>query len=195
MKLHGYYFAWVRPLSKKEKGKPAETSWLQAILAATLIDVYQLARVKVSSASEKQFTLSVIQESDVDDESFNLSEIFEVRVMGFIRPDEPAQQAKLEHGLQAGDEAAGEASMLAEVNDVSMAQGFLDHPSWGPDEIGKGSGEKTTRMEKLKKGYAETRLAAQRHIDKVPLTKIGVRVPGDSIRQKTVVTNGYYVIR
>jgi hypothetical protein len=117
--------------------------------------------------------------------------------MGFLRPDEPNQQAKMEEGLEAGNEAALEASMLTEVDDVSMARQYLDHPMWTADakerELAQGS--KMKRLDKMKKGYASSRAAVQNQIDRVPLGTLGLRGPGDSARDKAVVENGFYVVR
>lgn len=195
LKLHGHYFGWARPFQKsKQKSAPTDNPWAQVTIFATLVDHSQLARVDVKQASKKTFTLRVIEFSE---ESPFVHPNVEVQVMGFIRQDEPAQQAKLEEGLQAGQGAAAEASMLAEVNDVSMAQGILDHPSWAPDAIEREAAKdgKNGRLEKIKKGYADTRMAAQRQIDRVPFNKVGVRVPGDVVRDKNVILNGFYVIR
>lgn len=173
---------------------PAETSWIQAIISSTLIDSSQLARINVSCTTKKQFALHIIQEPE--DESFFRSDCYEVRVMGFIRPDEPAQRANLE-GLQAGHEPAAEASMLAEVNDISMAQEILDHPSWDPDKTEREIAQegKMGRMEKLKKGYTDTRMAAQKQIDRVPFHKAGIRLPVEMMEDRNVMTGGFYVIR
>ena len=198
LKLHGYYFGWARHIPKQQKGKAksfAEIPWFQVMISATLIDVKQLARVSVQQANQKKFSLHILSESE-EDMDIN-SEQFEIRVMGFIRPDEPVQRMYLEEGLQAGEEAAVEASMLAEVNDISMVQDILDHPSWAADLAERESAlkGKTSRMEKLKKGYENTRMAAQKQIDKVPLNKVGMRAPGDASRDRAVIVNGFYVIR
>jgi hypothetical protein len=196
-KLHGYYFGWARSIKKQQKGKSqsAKTSWVQAMLAATLTDISQLARVSIEQANQKNFTLHIIQESE--DDVLSNFERFEVRVMGFIRPDEPAQRLHLEEGLQEGDEAAAEASMLAEINDVSMVQGILDHPSWSSDATERESAEngKIKRIDKLKRGYADTRMAAQIQVDRIPFHKVGMRAPGDVMRDRAVLMNGFYVIR
>lgn len=194
LKLHGHYFGWARSYEKaKQKSAPIDRTWIQAILSAIPVGPSQLARADVMQANKKTFTLRVIEDSE--EMTFAGSNV-EIRVMGFIRPDEPAQQARLEEGLLAGQEAAAEASMVAEVNDVSMAQGILGHPSWAPDGVEREMAQdgKAGRLDKLKKGYADTRLTAQKQIDRVPFNKVGVRMPTDGMRDKTV-TNGFYVVR
>jgi hypothetical protein len=167
------------------------------MLSALLVDVSQLARVSVGLVNEKKFELRISQDADEDIPSG--VEKFEIRVMGFIRPDEPTQRLHMEEGLLAGEEAAHEASMLVEANDFSMIQGILEHPSWSVDagerQTGVNMEEKRTRLERLKKGYADARLATQKGIDRVPFHKAGVRMPGDKLRDKGVVMNGFYVIR
>ena len=194
LKLHGHYFGWARPFQKSKQKSATDSPWIQVTVSVTLVDHTQLARVDIKQANKKIFTLRVIESSE--ENPFSHPSV-EIRVMGFIRPDEPAQQAKLEEGLQAGQEAAAEASMLAEVNDVSMAQGILDHPSWAPDaterEMAKDG--KTRRLDKMKKGYTDSRMAAQNQIDKVPFNKVGIRAPGDVTKDRNVLLSGFYVMR
>jgi hypothetical protein len=113
--------------------------------------------------------------------------------MGFIRPDEPVQRAKLFKGLLARDEAAAEAAMLSEVEDVSIVQTFLDHPSWSPDSMDQV--EKTTRLDKARMTFANTPTAAQKQINRVPLHKLGIRSPQDNARDKMIITNGFFIPR
>ena len=194
--LHGYYFGWSRVVSKKEKGKSAEVeySWCQVIISALRIDLSQLARVNISQVDKKNITISFI--SDFEDPPPDGTRL-EIQVMGFIRPDEPLQRANMDQGLQAGDEAAVEAAMFSEVNDISMAQQFLDHPFWAPDAASraKARGEEVGKLDKVKSGFANTKMAAQRQIDRVPFAKVGMRAPGDKMKDKGVVMSGFYVQR
>ena len=198
-KLHGYYFGWARQVSKKQKSKTeflsVEKPWVQAMISATLVDTKQLTNVSIGQANQKIFTIHIISESE-DEISSNFEKL-EIRLMGFIRPDEPLQRMHLDEGLQAGEDAAAEASILAEVNDISRVQDILGHPSWAADYAERELAQKgtTERMEKLKKGYADTRMVAQKHIDRVPFNKAGVRVPGDAMRDRSVIVNGFYVMR
>ena len=116
--------------------------------------------------------------------------------MGFLRPDEPTQRAALYKGLIAGDEAAAEAAMLSEVNDVYMTQSILGHSAWSSEAVRERSdSQRLGGLERVKTGYTKTITAAQRHIDRVPLHKIGVRMPVDHMRDKAGLTNGFYVVR
>ena len=185
-RLHGFYFGWARLL---ESPISDENPWYQAIISSLPIDTTQLARANFKEASKRTITLHLI--TDADPFSSNL--LFEVQILGFIRPDEPVQRATLAKGLRAGDEDAAEAAMLSEVNDLQMAQAYLDHPAWAP-EITTREKEQMTRMEKVKTGYANTRAKAQKHIDRVPIHKLGIRAPIDAMKDKTVV-NGFYIVR
>jgi hypothetical protein len=99
-------------------------------------------------------------------------------------------------GLQAGDEAAAEAAMLSEVNDISMAQSILGLPAWSLEAVRERSEQQWPGgLERVKTGYANTRMAAQRHMDRVPLHKFGVRMPVDQMRDKAILANGFYVVR
>lgn len=195
-KLLGYYFAWARFVDNKGKLLPEDDSmWNQALVSALPIDITQLERVSFTKASKKNFSVRLIQHFEPLDQ--NETKI-EIRVMGFVRPDEPSQRLVLEKGLQAGDEAAYEAAMLAEMNDISTAQSVLDHPAWGPEPLvqeTRGEPQRPNWLEKSKRSFTDTSLAVQRSMDKVPLHKLGVRAPIDMMKDKTIVTNGFYVRR
>jgi hypothetical protein len=196
LKLLGYYFAWARFVDNKGKPLPEDDStWNQALVSALPVDIAQLERISFTKASKKNLSIRLIQHFEPLDQ--NETKI-EIRVMGFVRPDEPSQRLVLEKGLQAGDEAAYEAAMLAEMNDISTAQSVLDHPAWGPEPLvqeTRGEQQRLNWLEKSKKSYSDTRLAVQRSMDKVPLHKLGVRAPVDMMKDKTIVTNGFYVRR
>lgn len=122
---------------------------MQAILSATPLDPSKLPLITVADTRKKQFALHIIQELAADDEleSLNLisaSDACEIRIMAFLRPDEPAQRQHIESGLRAGDEAAEEAAMLVQVKDIATVQVVLDHPAWAVDGVereGEGGGE------------------------------------------------------
>jgi hypothetical protein len=195
-KLLGYYFAWARFVDNKGKPLPEDGSaWNQALVAALPVDIAQLERVSFTKASKKNFSIRLIQHFEpLDQNETNI----EIRVMGFVRPDEPSQRLVLEKGLQAGDEAAYEAAMLAETNDISTAQSVLDHPAWGPEPLvqeTRGEQQRPNWLEKSKRSFTDTSLAVQKSMDKVPLHKLGVRAPIDMMKDKTIVTNGFYVRR
>jgi len=165
------------------------------VISAIPMDAAQLARASINEASKKNIMIRLIH--DFGDKTQDRSGL-EVHIMGFIRPDEPSQRAALMKGLRAGDEAAFEAAMLAEVNDVSMAQSILDQPAWSPEAAAtalQARSEKPKGLERVTSGYADTRMAAQRRLDRVPLHKIGVRMPFDPMKEKAMVVNGFYVQR
>jgi len=90
--------------------------------------------------------------------------------------------------------------MINEMSDITLTQTILDEPAWGP---GAGLEQKedaepkpkTHGMERVKQEYTEKRLAVQRKIDQIPLHKVGVRMPVDRMRDKSVVRNGFYIRR
>jgi hypothetical protein len=190
-RFYGHYFGWVR---RSEKSDSNEYPWHEAAISVLPIDPSLLTRVNVAQASKRVVTIRLItEETDlVLDQT-----LFEVLVMGFIRADEPKQRANLARGLQAEDEAAAEAAMLSEVQDVSVVQSYLDHPSWSPQATSrpKNQNEKSGQLDKAKMAYTNTRIAAQNHIDRIPLHKLGIRAPSDSMRDKMVVTSGFFVPR
>jgi hypothetical protein len=189
--LHGYYFGWTRKLEKKSQD---EKPWVQAILSVTMIDVAQLARVKVGQKAWKTTSIRLLEEPDsppLDKEKF------EIQVLGFIRPDEPIQQAELEQGMEAGKEAAQEAALIIEQQDVGVAEEFLNHPSWSVEATmrPKANARKTSGVQIFTQGYTNTKTAAKKQIDRVDLHNVGVRTGGDKTREKFVVMNGFYVSR
>ncbi|KAE9364386.1 hypothetical protein N431DRAFT_447566 [Stipitochalara longipes BDJ] len=190
-KLHGYYFGWARVVQREKSSD--EDIWHQAMISSLTLDTSQLARASIAEASKRFISVSLIcdYESTAQDGAS-----IEVQIMGFLRPDEPSQRAILYKGLQAGDEAALEAAMLSEVNDISMTQSILDHPAWTLEALReRNKQQRPGGLERVKTGYANTRIAAQRHIDRVPLHKLGVRMPIDQMRDEAILTNGFYVIR
>ncbi|PSS18865.1 hypothetical protein M430DRAFT_91016, partial [Amorphotheca resinae ATCC 22711] len=190
-KLYGYYFGWVRVLDKFSTD-PSTNHWYQSVISCTLIDASQLTRVNLAQANKRTITLRLLHGlSSPPPERTPI----DVLIMGFIRPDEPAQRAGLARGLQAGDQAAIEAAHLSESNDVALLRTFLDHPAWAPELPPPQAAEETRKLDKAKMGYANTRLAVQKKIDKVPLHKMGIRTQSDLSKEKTVVTSGFYVVR
>ena len=190
-KFYGHYFGWAR---RSEKLGATDYPWYQVAISVLTIDPSQLTNVNVAQASKRTITIRLITEETniVLDQAQ-----FEILVMGPIRPDEPNQRANLARGLQAGDEAAAEAAMLSEVQDISVVQSYLDHPSWSPQAMSRPTdqAEKTSALEKAKMTYENTRIAAQSRIDQVPLHKLGIRVPTDSMRDKMIIMNGVFVPR
>jgi hypothetical protein len=190
-RLHGYYFGWVRIMEKDRI--EGEDVWHQAVISSLTLDTSQLARASISEASKRFITVSII--SDYESTPQEDSSI-EVQVMGFLRPDEPSQRAILYKGLQAEDEAAEEAAMLSEVNDISMTQSILDHPAWSVEVVQQRSEQRRLGgLERVTTGYANARMVAQMHMDRVPLHKLGMRMPLDRLKDRAILTNGFYVVR
>ena len=191
-RLHGYYFGWARLVSNGEK-TGGEGTWHQAVISSLTLDATQLARASIEEASRRFIAVGLIcQYENTPDEEASI----EVLLMGFLRPDELSQRTVLYKGLQAGDEVAVEAATLSDANDIYMTLSILGHPSWTVEAIRERSEQqRPDGLESIKFGYANTRMAAQRHIDRVPLHKIGVRMPVDQMRDKAILTTGFYVVR
>jgi hypothetical protein len=194
-KLHGYYFGWARISQKREKTALVENEepWYQAVISSLTLDASQLVRASIVEASKRFVSVRLICDYDSTPQE---DASIEIQVMGFLRPDEPSQRAILYKGLQTGDEAAVEAAMLSEVGDVSMAQSILDHAAWHLGALRERSNQQRPGgLERFTTGYANTRMAAQRQIDRVPFHKFGVRMPTDQMKEKAILTNGFYVVR
>lgn len=194
-RLHGYYLAWVRGMVEKNDRTttPVNTMpWHQAVLSALDISSSQVTGVNMAQAIKRRVSVRLI--GDVEDPTLSSTRL-EVRVMGFIRPDEPGQVAKMEKGLQAGDRAAVEAAVIVEASDASVVQQTLDHPAWTPDAPSHQRGLKEERerglMERTMDGFTGMRLKA----DNVRWHRIGVRTGTDELRDKTVAVNGFYIVR
>ncbi|KAF8860362.1 hypothetical protein BDZ45DRAFT_571346, partial [Acephala macrosclerotiorum] len=197
-KLLGYYFGWAQFVQKTKGGITAidsEDSWHQAVISAIPIDATQLVRANINEASKKNIKIRLIRDFD---DSLQDGTSMEIYIMGFIHPDEPFQRAELMKGMKTGDEAAHEAAILSEMNDVSMAQSTLDQPAWTPEAAVanlQARSEQPRGLERATTGYVNTRMAAQRHLDRVPLQKIGVRMPFDPMKEKVMITSGFYIQR
>jgi hypothetical protein len=189
--MHGYYFGWARIIQKEKS--PDEDIWYQAMISSLTLDASQLPRASIAEANKRFISVSLICDyASMAQEGASI----EVHIMGFLRPDEPSQRAMLYKGLQAGDEAAVEAAMLSEVNDISMIKSILDHPAWTLEAFReRQEQQRPGGLERVKSEYTNTRMAAQRHMDRVPLYKLGVRMPVDQMRDKAILTHGFYVVR
>jgi len=190
--LHGYYFGWARVYDKKSKEEPV---WCQAVITVTIPDITQLKRIKIGQAPNKIVGLRLV--TDFEYLPLVQGGKFEVVVLGFIRPDDPAQRAALEAAAEGGDQSAIDAALISEFNDVSIAQQFLDHSCWSADVATRPKLEerKTSGFQKLSETYVNTRVTAQKRIDQMGLHKFGLRLEGDQNRSKTHVFSGYYVVR
>ncbi|KAH7388934.1 hypothetical protein BKA64DRAFT_679387 [Cadophora sp. MPI-SDFR-AT-0126] len=180
--LSGYYFGWARFLKQPTMG-PSKTSsdtWYQAVLSA----------LPTSLQAPQNMTVIVRLTRDYEEWSPE-RRVIEIRMMGFLRPDDPLQRDALRRGLHAGDAEAAEATMLAEMNDVLLAENILDQPAWHPDAVPQISGRPGTS------GGQSIRMTAQRQIGKVPFHKFGVRSPvdGAAVRDTLVMADGYFVPR
>lgn len=116
-----------------------------------------------------------------------------IRIMGFLRPPLPPPTASTHQDLLSAREQAAEAALLAEACDATYAQGALDHPAWGPEQMGaKGA---ATWMDKTKEGYQTAVSRGQKMVENVPLHWIGVRSAAAEIRDRQVGASGFFIVR
>jgi hypothetical protein len=188
--LNGVYFGWmqIKPSAKATSVEITEDDdlWHQAVISATPLDVSRLTRVNVSHAGRKVITLNLI--NDLEGLSIDNQKV-EIRIMGYIRPyDVVLPGEDLEEEVDP--------AVATAINDVAITQAILDRVEWGPHAVPTPK-EQSKRgvMQKAKSGYVETRLSAQRQIDKIPLHKAGVRVPWDATRDKSLGKGGIYIVR
>ncbi|KAL1851450.1 hypothetical protein Plec18170_006265 [Paecilomyces lecythidis] len=194
-RLYGHYFGWVRILDKSEKEKAAGGSiWHQALISASQVDVSQLDRVNVARVIKKRFTLRPLNN---DEETLFSGKKLEVQVMGFIRPEELVKLPVTEKGTNIIDQESLDAALLQEASDISVAQHALNHPTWSPEILFRGSSqdERLGWLDRAKNGFLSTKTTVERHIDRVPLRKLGVRAGTDELKDKTVAANGFYISR
>ncbi|KAH8597039.1 hypothetical protein B0O99DRAFT_619191 [Bisporella sp. PMI_857] len=190
-KLEGYYFGWARVYNKKSKD---EVPWCQAIVSVTIPDITQLTRVKVGHTPKKNVALRLM--TDFDDLTFE-QEKWEVQVMGFIRPDNPAQCAMIKEEVGDGNQSFIDDALISEFRDISITQGMLDHPAWSVEAVmrHKLQERKTSGLQKISETVSNTRLAAQRQINLVPLHKAGVRLEAHKTPDNAAIATGFYVLR
>lgn len=181
--LFGYYFGWVRFIRQamKAPSRSDNDTWYSAILLA--------------SATSQGKNVTVRLTRDYDEWSAE-RKIADIRVMGFIRPDDPQQREAIQQGLQAGHDEAADAAMFAEVRDIEYAESFLDNPAWKPHSVSHDRGWTKTSNGQDRQSPSDTiRKTAQEQMSKVPLHKLGIRTQVVEIRQDVVAGNGYYVLR
>jgi len=199
-KLCGHYFGWcATPPERLEKhGRIHKRHhWFQAVIVVSPIDIDTLDRISMSRANQKEIQIQIL--ADGQDQPPSNAEIT-VEVLGCLRPWDEELEKMLVEDMQVGEEVAFETASINEMKDIELAQLILDSPNWGPEAASEQ--EKTDEpkpklhgMERLKKEYTEKRLAVEKKIDKVPLHKVGVRMPVDRMRDGSVVVNGYYIKR
>ncbi|KAL5315955.1 hypothetical protein ACEPPN_016829 [Leptodophora sp. 'Broadleaf-Isolate-01'] len=180
--LSGYYLGWARFLKQPTLGssKSSDDTWYQAVFSS------------LPTTLQTPGNRTVIVRLTRDYEEWSPERrVVEVRIMGFIRQDDLLQRDALRRGLQARDEEAAEAVMLAEMNDILLAENILDQPAWNPEAAPRISARPGTS------GGQSIRMAAQRQISKVPFHKFGVRSPidGAGVGDTLVAANGYFVQR
>lgn len=174
-RLHGYYFGWARLEDATSKKQPPGR-WIQVVLSVLKIDLSQLARVSMSDALKRVATLRFL-----DDVNLPGQAKVEVRILGFIRPDSHSPDAS---GLKP---VSAENQMMAEATDASIALNILNHPAWGPDSRPQNTS--------LTDRYGSLQLRGQQLFERVPLHKVGIRKPGDDLKDKQLTVNGFYIKR
>lgn len=172
-RLHGHYFGWARLEDVTTSGP---SSWMRVVLSVLAVDASQLTRVNLSHAMKRVVTMRLL-----DDVKIPAQIKVQVRVMGFIRPDAPSPVAP-DPTLPPA-----EAKMLVEANDASFAVNTLNHPAWGPESRPLNTGW----MDR----FGDMQMQRQKLLNRVPLDKVGIRKPGDELKDRQVTFNGFYITR
>ncbi|KAH8654124.1 hypothetical protein BGZ60DRAFT_419371 [Tricladium varicosporioides] len=190
----GYYFGWCRFTDPNSKECSEDGDWVEQVVISALLPVAsQLKSADFSEANTRVFRLSIASEMD---ESAFANKQCDVWILGQLRPDGPderLQRAQVAKGIEEGDSEAEKVAMLVEINDVACTQQILDEPAWSLEAV-----LEKQRLESsggLKGSYAKVRMAAQQQLDKVDLSKLGVRTEADKTRDKCVEMKGFYITR
>jgi hypothetical protein len=197
-KLSGYYFGWckVAPEQSEEGGRRKKRHhWSQAVIVVSPIEIEKLDRVTMSRANQKEVHIQILS----DGKQVPLNTEVNVEVSGCLRPWDQELEHMLVMDMNEGEEVAFETAAINEMSDINLTQIILDLPAWNPDARAKEEDSepkpKAHGIDRVKQEYTDKRLAVQKKIDQVPLHKVGVRMPVDRMRDKSVVLNGYYIER
>ncbi|KAH6666974.1 hypothetical protein B0J14DRAFT_603706 [Halenospora varia] len=190
----GYYFGWCRFTDTNSKECSEDDDWIEQVVISALLPVAsQLKSANFSEANTRVFRLSIASEMD---ESAFADKKCDVWVLGQLRPDGPderLQRAQIAKGIEEGDSEAEKVTMLMEINDVACTQQILDEPAWSLEAVLEN--KRLERSGGLTAGFAKVRMAAQQQLDKVDLSKLGVRTEADKLKDKGVEMNGFYITR
>ncbi|EKD14749.1 uncharacterized protein L3040_002822 [Drepanopeziza brunnea f. sp. 'multigermtubi'] len=178
--LSGYFLGWARfvkqPMMRKSSRIEDET-WFPAVISAL---------PTTTVPGKKDVIVRLTRDYD---EAASDRRVIEIRIMGLIRLDDVMQRDAIQRGLQARDDEAAEVAMLAEMNDILLAENILDRPAWNPEAVPR----VTPRAGSSSADFI--RMGAQKQISKLPFHKLGVRCPADGVRNTPFAANGYYVRR
>jgi hypothetical protein len=191
--LNGYYLGWIRNNigEVREKATLIDNTWHKAVISVLPYDHKALSPTSVAG-KYKKFAVFLFQDHE---EQITLNSQVEVQAMGFIRP--PDQFIEQQH-TETVDvaEAKAETAIINTINDVEIAQAFLGQPAWGPkSSINVMQSRNLGPVETVKSSYVDTRMALQRHIDRILLHKVGIRSPADRFRGEAIRRGGVYVRR
>lgn len=198
-KLCGHYFGWCAAPNKHngtDKTRKRD-HWFQAVIVVSPVNMGTLDRVTMSRANQKEVHIQIL--ADNQEQPLNNAEI-KVDVYGCLRPWDQELETMLAEDLKQDEEVAHETVFINEMSDIRLTQTILDEPAWGPEVISRQEKDakpkpKAHGMERVRQEYTEKRLTVQRKIDQVPLHKMGVRMPVDKMKDKSVVMNGFYIKR
>ncbi|KAI9035207.1 uncharacterized protein KD926_004291 [Aspergillus affinis] len=231
--LHGIFFGWARFLDSK-----TSQQWFQAIISIQSLDPTLQTRVNMSQTLRKTVSLRLFDAEYEYPSSPPLQPYlshaqtvpqtptqapiqrptpqpkFQIRILGFLRPNLPPPTASTEKDLLLAREQATETALLAEACDATYAQSALDHPAWGPDAIpnlgpdpgvgpraggGPGAGPEGYNngklVERAREGVQGAVAKGQRMVENVPLHWIGVRSTAAEIRDRGVGASGFFIVR
>ena len=172
-RLHGHYLGWARVHERHSEEPPS--AWYGVLLSVLTLDVEQLARVDMSDALKRAVTVRFLSQV-----SFPPNMKIDVRVLGFIRPDSPPPE-------HAAKSTGSEAEVGRENRDIAVATRVLNNPAWGP----KARPRNATLVDR----YGDVQMRGQQLLDLIPLSHLGLRKPTDSMREKQLSINGFYIKR
>jgi hypothetical protein len=197
-KLSGYYFGWVYISSRRSESRSRRRrQWFAAVIAVNPVEIEKLDRVTMARANARNVHVQLLAD---DQRRLHADDELKVEVFGSLRPWDAELENMLVDDMQAGEEVAFETARINEMRDIELTQLILDVPAWGPEAVSQQEkeaepNERLHGMDRVKQQYAAKRLAVQKKIDQVPLHKVGVRMPVDRMRDRGIVTNGYFVRR
>ncbi|KAA8645422.1 hypothetical protein EYZ11_011803 [Aspergillus tanneri] len=191
--LHGFFFGWARCVDPLDQ----QAQWHPAIVSIRNMDPSQQTRVTISHTMMKTCTLRLLDADRPLTQPQTQAQFqpkFQIRIMGFLRPDIPPPIRGTEKDLASREEAT-ETAYLAEVWDASYAQAALDHPAWAPGIGSAPSPENASWIDRTREGYQSTRIRGQKMVENVPLHLLGIRSAAAEMRDKQVAVSGFYIVR
>ena len=177
--LLGVYFGWAS-LSAKATLQPGMLDiWHPAIIA---IAPCPYTRPSITPKKVvKAYLMYDFKDAQLDELNARVS----LLILGFLRPA-PFTTADIERDIV----------LYGITKDIAITQASLARPAWSAEtSINQLKLSKSNRS--MTERYMDIRQSSQRHVDRVPLHKAGIRAPGGMQRDRMVVhgNGGVFVLR